>query len=811
MRARRTEIERAAITRICSVSDPAEISDPEYADGLRAAVGAALDYGIGAVERSEERSLPIPTALLAQARLAARNRVSLDTVLRRYFAGYTLLGDYVIEEAERGSNSAGPFLKRLLRGQAALFDRLLSTVTEEYNREANRPASSEERHADRVRRLLTGELFEAPELEYDFDADHTGLIVTGAPATDEIYRLAADLDCRLLLVRPGENCVWAWLASRRGFDPDQLRRLVSSNWPADAQVAFGEPGRGREGWRFTHRQAKAALPIAQRGPPSCVRYGDIALLATIVQDDLLTASLRELYLLPLEADRDGGVQARRTLWEYFNAERNVSSAAAALGVSRQAVAKRLRGIEDKLGRPLGSCGIDLEAALRLRASNAAVPNNQQPSASVSHHMETVTGKRDRGVWLYRPTSHPGASIASGEEVSVKRIRTLGLAAVMALALTAVFSAAGASAAEFSAEKYPATVAGSGGAQTLSFSWGSVSCPTIGSQGSLSAQGNTLGAGLSDEPNCASSVWPESMVANGCQLIYRPGAQTSVNHYGGSFDISCPSGKSIQIGNAKSYCTVTIGSQSGLAATYENIGSGSTATVKATANATGIKYSQSGTHCSSGTFEGGSWSGNLTLQASNGGSQTGLRLTHKGTIAIGGTPPKLTAASYPVSLVGAQSAAQQFSLQYGKTNCEGAAFSSGPLSSTSELPVTAEYSGCTFAGFEATVSASGCQYLFNIENAGPPYTGKASISCEGANTIKIVATSAGKVKCTATIGSQSTNAGGLSFTNEASTVGLGFAVSGIAYHQQKGEGLGACTTGDYTTGTYAGSSVLTGYL
>jgi hypothetical protein len=105
----------------------------------------------------------------------------------------------------------------------------------------------------------------------------------------------------------------------------------------------------------------------------------------------------------------------------------------------------------------------------------------------------------------------------------------------------------------------------------------------------------------------------------------------------------------------------------------------------------------------------------------------------------------------------------------------------------------------------------CSYLLSVENVGPPYKGKESISCSGGSQIEIVATSAGKVKCTVTIGAQATNAGGLSFTNEASTIGVGFAVSGIAYHQQAGEGLGTCATGDYATGTYTGSSILTGYL
>jgi DNA-binding PucR family transcriptional regulator len=57
--------------------------------------------------------------------------------------------------------------------------------------------------------------------------------------------------------------------------------------------------------------------------------------------------------------------ARRTLRAYFAAERNVSSAAAALGVRRQTITSRLHVIEERLGRSLGVYATELDAALRL--------------------------------------------------------------------------------------------------------------------------------------------------------------------------------------------------------------------------------------------------------------------------------------------------------------------------------------------------------------------------------------------------------------------------------------------------------------
>ena len=85
----------------------------------------------------------------------------------------------------------------------------------------------------------------------------------------------------------------------------------------------------------------------------------------MAKDEVLTASLREIYLAPLEAGRDGGAIDRETLCAYFAAGRNGRAAAAALSVSRQTVSSRLRSVEEKIGRSLLACGSDLELALRL--------------------------------------------------------------------------------------------------------------------------------------------------------------------------------------------------------------------------------------------------------------------------------------------------------------------------------------------------------------------------------------------------------------------------------------------------------------
>jgi hypothetical protein len=366
LQSRRPEIQAAALNRVYTVSDPSEVVDPEYVDGLRVAVSSALDYGFAAVEQGERSAPPIPVALRAQARLAARNAISLDTVLRRYFAGYSLLSDFLIEEAEEGGLMRGEELKRLLHSQSTLFDRVIAAVSDEYNRESeDRFASREDRRAEFVKRLLAGEQLDSAELAYDLDSHHLGAIASGPGAEEAIKDLTEELGHRLLLIRRDEEKVWAWIGARRGFDPTWFERFSSEGLPAEVLVAFGEPGEDINGWRLSHQQARAAMAIALRGRKQLVRYADVALVASMLQDDLLSASLRKLYLMPLATERDGGEVLRQTLRAYFAAGRNASSAAASLGVSRRTVTNRLRAIEARLERPLGSAGAEIETALRF--------------------------------------------------------------------------------------------------------------------------------------------------------------------------------------------------------------------------------------------------------------------------------------------------------------------------------------------------------------------------------------------------------------------------------------------------------------
>jgi hypothetical protein len=366
LRERLPEIQAAIATRIYAISDPHEVADPAYRQGLDAALAAAVDHRLAVLEAGARQALAIPPVLLAQARLDARDGVPLDTVLRRYFAGNTLFGDFLVEEAERAEVPSST-LRRLLAAQATLGDQLLAAVSAEHAREAQSwPSSSAERRRVCVRRLLAGELVDHSELGYDLDAHHLALMAAGESAPEVMRVLAGRVDRRLLAVGREEEPVWScWLGGGSALAAEQALLALGEISLDGTVVTVGEPGEGLAGWRLSHRQAKAALSIAERRGQAIVRYADVTLLASILRDDLATTSLRRLYLEPLEGTRDGGEAARETLRAYFAAERNVSSTAAAIGVDRRTVTNRIRAIEDLFGRPLNQIATELETALQL--------------------------------------------------------------------------------------------------------------------------------------------------------------------------------------------------------------------------------------------------------------------------------------------------------------------------------------------------------------------------------------------------------------------------------------------------------------
>ncbi|HSZ70745.1 MAG TPA: helix-turn-helix domain-containing protein [Solirubrobacteraceae bacterium] len=394
LRERREEIEEGIFRRVReAVRDPVANANEEYVAGLRVAVAAAVDYGLSGIEGgvgAGRATVPVPREAVAQAKLAARSGVSLDAVLQRYIVGHALLWDYVMEEADKAGPPGGA-LREMSRAQSMLLERMTAVVSREYGRERERVGRSrEQRLVEGVRALLAGESAtdlpqgmgegageeRAIELVYQLGAEHLGVIARGAGAPGVLRELAGRLDRRLLCVEQSQGTVWAWLGGQRTLRMSDVRRaLRSRESPPGVTLAIGEPARGLEGWRATHRQAQAALLVAMRRSAALTCYADVALLAAALKDPTLARELVEIYVAPLSEERGATSVLADTLRGYLAAERNASSAAARLKIARSTLEKRLRIAEERLGRPLHPCPVELEIALQLDALDPTAGGN----------------------------------------------------------------------------------------------------------------------------------------------------------------------------------------------------------------------------------------------------------------------------------------------------------------------------------------------------------------------------------------------------------------------------------------------------
>lgn len=278
LRARVPELTGGLLERARAIADPRDAADEIYLERLPAALEALLDYGVAMIEGGDRRDPGPPPAVLSEVRLAARAGVPLDAVVRRCLAASALLGDALVAEAE-SAGTPSDVLRRLLAAHATAFDRLLEAETREYARELARwPKGRAEQRRQCAKRLLAGEMVDPAPLGYELAGSHLALMAVGEGVEVAVRELAVELGRRLLAVEREDEPIWAcWLG---GVGPLASAEVVSA-WrgvePAGSQITVGEPGEDLAGWRLSHRQAKAALPLAHRKGVAVLRYADVVL------------------------------------------------------------------------------------------------------------------------------------------------------------------------------------------------------------------------------------------------------------------------------------------------------------------------------------------------------------------------------------------------------------------------------------------------------------------------------------------------------------------------------------------------------
>jgi hypothetical protein len=360
LRARGEEVEEAFVATALEIGSVVG-ADPEGLAGLRASAAATLELIEEMIAKGKDWTPRLPEAVAAQMRYLARNGATLDAVLRGHYATTSVCLEFATSEIDDLPAGTLPYLIAI---QSEHGDFLMGAVSAAFEEELARLERSPgaRRLEERVDRLLAGGSADDTGLDYDFGAWHLGLIAVGADAERLARRLSERLGCRLLLVARGAETAWAWLGSARPVPFAGLERGVAAAGSPGTSVAAGESRPGIEGWRLTHREAQTALATA--GPRSLTRCADVILLAATLRDRELAEILVDLYLGPLAPRRDRETLLR-TLRAYYAKDCNAASAAASLGVDRQTVRRRLRKVEELLGRRLEVCRVEMEMALRV--------------------------------------------------------------------------------------------------------------------------------------------------------------------------------------------------------------------------------------------------------------------------------------------------------------------------------------------------------------------------------------------------------------------------------------------------------------
>jgi PucR C-terminal helix-turn-helix domain len=342
------------------------IGEQEVARFVRASLAAQL-------RSFRARSLPdrCPPVDAEGARAAARLG-DLRALLSGYRIAHMVLWEAWLDLIE-GSGVEAAIRYELLRfGSQFLFRYaaiLSDYVSDRYQAALEQSLrSGEQRRFQALKGLLEGRPSPSAELDLNLDQHHLGLLAWGEDAHQLARELSAALARPLLTASPFEGLWWGWLSGAQPLGSAGEAAAKRLAPPSGSGLALGLEGVGEGGFRATHRQAQRAHRIALRLGLSVVLYADVAVEALLGDNPADARAFVAHELRGIEDDSAASQRIRETIAAYFAHEHNAASAAAALGVHQQTVANRLRAAEERLGRPVASRRVELETALRLRAS-----------------------------------------------------------------------------------------------------------------------------------------------------------------------------------------------------------------------------------------------------------------------------------------------------------------------------------------------------------------------------------------------------------------------------------------------------------
>jgi len=388
---------------------------------------------------------------------------------------------------------------------------------------------------------------------------------------------------------------------------------------------------------------------------------------------------------------------------------------------------------------------------------------------------------------------------------MRRIKVFGPIMLVVLGMTAFLGVTSASADRFVTDKYPATVEGFN-TKSYYFTFGAKEVICNSFEIGTAELGTPMEA-VTPQLGTSTTCFPSgSLKANGCKLTFHPGSGGN-----GTVEIG-PAGCGPMV-YYEGGCEKKIGPQS-FAATYSNIGAGSTASVAVDVETFGGTYTN--VNCGAGTFKSMNFHAGWSFKAKNeAGVQQALQV-HDNELYMDPAQPRFAAGWYPAAVSGSLNSGTSDSFKFANfrnVQCTGTQYS-GELSGTaSELSLSATYSGCiSSGGLPAEISMNSCRYVVNVLKVGSPYAGSVDVACskegdgiEGKVYASKANQEAGKTLCVYKVGPQ-TGLTGTTLETQGSvferSVGASLSLTGMSSSTVSGAVL-TCgktpSTSSYTAG------------
>jgi DNA-binding PucR family transcriptional regulator len=328
---------------------------------------------VQAIQLARGMELPVacPDPDVEAVQLAVRGGLTLAEVLKAYRIGHACTMDAwldLIEEMDIPDSEARRCIAAVSRFVTQYDERLADLVAEEYQRgRSQMAAQSDALQLQRFRELIEGRPEAADALGYAVDLQHIGVIAWGADAEPALHRLARAIDRRSFFVRAEDGLLMGWFGGQAEITAQQTSLLRAFVPPRDSALAIGNPQRGYDGLRRTHRQAGAAHVVALKQRRQLTFYSDVAIEALALRDESAAADFVSDVLAGIDADDARSAELRDTLSAYFAAEQNATSTAAHLGVHDATITRRLAEIERRTGHRVNKNRAQFETALRLRS------------------------------------------------------------------------------------------------------------------------------------------------------------------------------------------------------------------------------------------------------------------------------------------------------------------------------------------------------------------------------------------------------------------------------------------------------------